>query len=86
MNLRVDKTLKKDAEKVIDELGLSMSAAINLYLKMIVRTKGIPFDLRITKEDKKKRNSPSKINDEDDDFEDLDFDSTDSIRKAIDKL
>ncbi len=86
MNLRVDKALKKDAEKVIDELGLSMSAAINLYLKMIVRTKGIPFDLRITKEEPKKKNTPSKVVDEDDDFEDLDFDSSDSIRKAIEKL
>ncbi len=86
MNLRVDSKLKKDAEKVIDELGISMSAAINIYLKMIVRNKGIPFDLRITKEDPKKKTTVSKPVEDDDDFNDLDFDTSDSIRRAIDKL
>lgn len=86
LNLRIDKNLKKDAEKVVDELGITMSAAINLYLKMIVRTKGIPFDLKLTKADPKKKIQPISKDDFDDDFDDLDFDSSDSIRKAIDKL
>ncbi len=86
LNLRIDSSLKKDAEKVVDELGITMSAAINLYLKMIVRTKGIPFDLKITKADPKKKVQPIKKEDLDDDLDDFDFDSSDSIRKAIEKL
>jgi addiction module RelB/DinJ family antitoxin len=35
-----------------DELGISMSAAITLYLKAIVREKGIPFP--VTLEGKKR--------------------------------
>lgn len=45
LNLRVEKDVKDSAEKILDELGLSMTAAVTLYLKAIARTKGIPFTL-----------------------------------------
>lgn len=45
LNLRIDKQVKQDAENVLDELGLSMTTAITLYLKTIARTGGIPFSL-----------------------------------------
>ena len=86
MNLRVDASLKKDAEKVIDELGLSMSAAITIYLKMIVREKGLPFEVKVIRlapiSTVKKVSRPE----DDDDLFDLDLDGDDSIRKAIEKL
>jgi DNA-damage-inducible protein J len=56
MNLRIDASLKKEAEKVVDGLGLSMASAITLYLKALVREKGIPF--AVTLEGKKKPSSP----------------------------
>lgn len=86
LNLRIEKSTKKDCEKVLNELGISMSAAITLYLKMIVRCKGIPFDLRVTKEAPKKKATKPVDTDFDDDLDDLDFSSDDSIRKAIEKL
>jgi DNA-damage-inducible protein J len=52
MNLRIDASLKKEAEKVVDELGLSMASAVTLYLKALVREKGIPFAVSL--EPKKK--------------------------------
>ncbi|MDR1204480.1 MAG: type II toxin-antitoxin system RelB/DinJ family antitoxin [Peptococcaceae bacterium] len=48
VNIRVDDTLKKEAEKVFSELGLSMSTATNVFYKQAVRYGGIPFDLRIS--------------------------------------
>lgn len=86
LNLRIDKSLKDSAEKVIDELGLSMSAAINLYLKMIARTKSIPFDLKLVKSDPKKKPQPISEDEFDNELDSLDFDDSDSIRKAIGKL
>lgn len=86
LNLRVEKSTKKDCEKVLNELGISMSAAITLYLKMIVRCKGIPFDLRIVKGDQKKKLAKPNSNDFEDDFDDFELSSDDSIRKAIEKL
>lgn len=48
VNIRVDDTLKKKAEEIFSELGLSMSAATNVFYKQVVRYGGIPFDLRIS--------------------------------------
>lgn len=33
INLRIDEKIKKDAEKTLDEIGLSMSSAITIFLK-----------------------------------------------------
>lgn len=47
IHVRVKDDLKQKAKEVLDEIGMDMSTAINLYLKQIVITKGIPFRLRI---------------------------------------
>ena len=48
VNIRVDAELKKKAEEIFTELGLSMSAATNVFYRQVVRSGGIPFDLRIS--------------------------------------
>ena len=45
MNLRIDKTLKKDAETLFETLGINMTTAINIFLKQAVREQGIPFKI-----------------------------------------
>lgn len=45
INLRVDDDVKRSAEKTLDEIGLSMSTAINIFLKTVVRERRIPFEL-----------------------------------------
>lgn len=47
LNIRVDDVLKKQAEMIFSELGLSLSAATTIFLKQVVRHNGIPFELRI---------------------------------------
>jgi len=49
LNIRVDEDLKRKAEAVFSELGLSMSTAMNIFLRYSVRYGGIPFELRIEK-------------------------------------
>lgn len=46
INVRVDANLKKEAEGLFNDLGLSMSSAITMFLKSAVRCDGIPFDVR----------------------------------------
>ncbi|HAI98807.1 TPA: type II toxin-antitoxin system antitoxin, RelB/DinJ family [Candidatus Peribacteria bacterium] len=46
IQVRTDNKLKKDAQKVLESIGLDMSSAIKLYLHQIVITQGIPFPLR----------------------------------------
>lgn len=47
LNIRTDKELKKECERIYSELGLTMTSAINLYLKATVRENGIPFPLKL---------------------------------------
>ena len=47
---RIDPKIKKQAKKILDTLGLTMSEAIGAYLRQIVLRKGIPFELKIPNE------------------------------------
>lgn len=88
INLRIDEKVKDNAENVLDELGLSMTSAITLFLKAVSRTKSIPFP--ITTNSPKKNSAQPKQNKtvfENSDFDvDFDMDQLDSLKNAIDKL
>ena len=45
INLRVDDEAKRGAERTLNEIGLSMSAAINVFLRKVAREGRIPFEL-----------------------------------------
>ena len=45
ISLRVDDELKRGAEKTLNDIGLRMSTAINIFLKTVVRENRIPFEL-----------------------------------------
>jgi len=47
LNIRIDADLKRRTEAIFDELGLSLSAAITIFLKNAVRYGGLPFELRL---------------------------------------
>ena len=47
INFRIDEDVKKNAESVLNDLGLSMSAAITVFLKKVGRERRIPFDLSL---------------------------------------
>lgn len=46
INIRVEEDLKENTNKLFNELGLTMSSAITLFLKASIRTDGIPFDIQ----------------------------------------
>lgn len=43
VSFRTEKLLKEKAEAVFSDLGISTSAAINMFLKQVVRERGLPF-------------------------------------------
>ena len=47
LNIRIDSDLKKQSEEIFNELGLNMSTALNVFLRQTIRSKGIPFDMRL---------------------------------------
>lgn len=52
IHARIKPETKTEAEKILKKLGITMSQAIDLYLRQIVIKKGIPFKFDIlTKEE-----------------------------------
>ena len=47
LNIRVDKDIKDQADKIYSELGLNMTTAINMFLRTTIREHGIPFSLKL---------------------------------------
>ena len=45
ITIRVDDTVKMQAEEMLEEIGLTMSTYINSSLKALVREKKVPFEL-----------------------------------------
>lgn len=45
INVQVDSETKKQATDILNDLGLSMSTAINLFLKQIIKRDGLPFEV-----------------------------------------
>ena len=49
LNLRVNPTVKQQAEDVLRTLGIPMATAIDIYLRQIGMTGGIPFPVALPK-------------------------------------
>ena len=49
LNLRINPTLKKDAESVLSRLGIPMSVAVDMFLNQVVLSGGMPFSVTLPK-------------------------------------
>ena len=45
INVMVDSETKKEATHILNDLGLSMSTAINLFLRQVIKRDGLPFEV-----------------------------------------
>jgi len=52
INARIDSDLKNDVQKILDDLGITVSEAIRIFFNKIKICKGIPFDVTLSKETK----------------------------------
>ncbi len=46
-SLRVDNDIKRQCEAIYGELGLTLTAAINVFMRQSLRVGGFPFDVRL---------------------------------------
>ena len=44
---RIEPEVKKEAESILEELGIPVSVAINMFYKKIIASKGMPFEVKI---------------------------------------
>ena len=47
INIRMDDTLKQQFDHLCNELGLTMTAAFNIFAKTMVRQQKIPFEISL---------------------------------------
>jgi DNA-damage-inducible protein J len=47
LHTRIEPEIKDKADAILKELGISTTEAINLFLRQVIRYRGIPLDLRI---------------------------------------
>ena len=46
IQIRTKPAVKKNAQKILANLGLDLSTAINMYLMQVILHKGVPFEVR----------------------------------------
>ena len=51
ITVRLDPQVKKDAQAVLNELGLTTTQAVSLFFKQISLNKGLPFAVEIPNEE-----------------------------------
>ena len=47
LQVRTNPSDKEQASAILEELGTNLSAVVNMLLKQIILTKGIPFDVKM---------------------------------------
>ena len=50
VNVRVEPDIKKQAEDILDKLGISVSAFINMTYRQVIMKRGIPFSVQLPSE------------------------------------
>ncbi|MDA1209150.1 MAG: type II toxin-antitoxin system RelB/DinJ family antitoxin [bacterium] len=50
LHIRIDEPTKRKVQKILKELGLDMSTAVNMYFHKIALTKSIPFPIEMDAE------------------------------------
>ncbi len=83
LHIRVEPNVKRQAEETLNDLGLSITEAINVFLNQVILNDGIPFEIKKPKfsketlevlEDVKNKRNISKA-----------FDSVDEMFKELEK-
>lgn len=46
LHIRIEPIVKQKAEKTLNELGMSIAEAINVFLNQVILNDGIPFEIK----------------------------------------
>lgn len=57
LQVRIDSTVKAQAEAILNNLGLNMSSAVRLFLNRVVIEQGLPFRMRLEGQDERQSES-----------------------------
>lgn len=63
INIRMDKSLKEQAESLFAELGMNMTTAFNIFMRQSVRQGKIPFEIALNTPNVETRTAMQEIED-----------------------
>jgi DNA-damage-inducible protein J len=49
LHIRIEPDVKADVESTLSQLGLSTTEAVNIFLRQIILTGGLPFEIKLPK-------------------------------------
>ena len=55
LQVRVEESVRKEAEEIFHNLGLNLSSAVKLFLNRVIVEQGLPFKMTLEKQDLKKK-------------------------------
>lgn len=55
MTVRVDNNVKKQFDALCEQFGMSVNAAVNVFINAVVRTRSIPFTISAEEDQSRKR-------------------------------
>jgi len=55
INIRTDSEIKSQAQRVLSQLGLDLTTAVNLFLRQIICKQSVSFDVSVAPLNKKAR-------------------------------
>ena len=47
LSIRIDRSLKEEADQVFNDMGMNLTTAITIFVKQAVRQKKIPFEIAL---------------------------------------
>ena len=50
-SIKLDPTVKQEAQEIFSQLGLTLGEAVNLFLNQVRLNKGLPFEVKIPNEE-----------------------------------
>lgn len=51
VNFRMEKSVKKELDEILSEIGLNSSTTFNMIARLIIRERGIPFPITLKNDD-----------------------------------
>lgn len=63
LNIRIEPTLKKEAEETLSDLGMNITDAVTIFLRQIVLNDGIPFEIKKPKYNKETIDAINEVKD-----------------------
>ena len=51
VTVRVDENVKKQSEQILNELGMNISTAFNIFMRTVARERRIPFEITLAETD-----------------------------------